>query len=203
MFLDYFVVTLSLGAMVVVALAAVIMRDNHRLARFTVKLGIWGMIVFGVLFSTFAAGYAFEDLPFGEAMMTVAIWVVPVLVFALLIWRVPATGPYIGFGLSLLALIPVVFEAFWPKTWREFQDNVGPVAAISIMSVGVVLAFWAMREPKLAGFLMVGLGLVFVICGLFTDTFHGGTSSEVANAPVLVAGILIAAGASLKPERVG
>lgn len=163
------------------------------------------MTLFGVLGGLFAAGYAFEDLELALAIGLTAAWVVPMIGLSVFALRAHDLAPRVFVGLTALAVLLTLFDSAVGLVPR---DDVGPVASIAVLVLGVGLASLGLRRASLAGLLMVVLAL-----GQFAATLLGhlgewtggegpgmgdmlGGSSGVVVAPVLMAGVLfLAAGA--------
>ena len=157
------------------------------------------MLLFGLLFGLFAAGYAFEDPGGWTAVLMTAGSVLPVVALAAYAMiRKEAAGPvfiaitaFVGLGTVLDSLVEIV-----PR------DDWGPVLAISVFSLGVALAFLGLYRATLAGLLMVGLAVVQLGSIVLLHLVHGGLaegprlgamlggSSGVVVVPLLLIGIL-------------
>lgn len=172
------------------------------------------MALFGLLGGLFVAGYAFEDPGGWDAVLMTAGWVLPMLalvVYALV--RKEAAGPvfiavtaFVGASTLLDSLLEIV-----PR------DDVGPVLAISVFSLGVALAFLGLYRSTLAGLLLVVLALVQLAAMVLLHLVHGGLaegpglgamlggSSGVVVVPLLVIGILflLAGGLAHEHLRIG
>ncbi len=169
------------------------------------------MVLFGVLGGLFVAGYAFEDPGGWNAVLMTAGWVLPMLalvVYALV--RKEAAGPvfvavtaFVGVGTVLDSLVTLV-----PR------DDWGPVLSVSVLALGVALAFLGLFHARLAGLLMTGLALVQLLATALAHVVHGelftdggpglvallGGSSGVVVLPLLVTGALFLMADSLSHQ---
>jgi len=167
--------------------------------KIAIKIGIWGYLAFAVLGLLFVSGYAFEDLPLAEVIANTAAWVLPM---ALGLWLVHSRYRHLKslmIGLAaVVALISVGMTAF-PRQWLSFRFTEGPVVVVAVLALAVVLAWWARHEPRIAGLLMLFIGLVPLIAESIAQGFVAWGGSSVAGlVPVTIAGALILLGSQLQ-----
>ena len=169
-----------------------------RLATILRRTAFTFMMAFGLLGTLFAAGYALDDPGGLTGLGMTAAWVLPMLVLAGLALLRPETGgPVLTFATVLVLGFTVVdsLAGIVPR------DDVGPVAAITVLALTVALAALGLHRAKLAGVLMVTVALVQLgatVLGVLVRTAGDGPgpgallggSSGVVVLPVLVAGVM-------------
>jgi hypothetical protein len=163
------------------------------------------MAVFGLLGGMFIAGNAFADPGGWPAAGMTALWAVPMValsIYALL--RPAAAGPVLVGATAMVAVFTVVDSAFGIVP----RDDWGPVAAVAVFALGVVLAFLGLHRARLAGLLMILAGiaqLTATLLGVVIEEADGlgpgatlGGSSGVVVLPLLVIGGLFLLAGSLE-----
>ena len=168
------------------------------------------MSLFGLLGTMFVAGYAFEDPGGWAAAAMTAAWVVPMVALAGFALRRPETAEPVLIGVTAAVGLSAVLD----ETLGIIpSDDWGPVTAIVVFGVGVVLAFLGLHRAKIAGLLMTGLALtqlLAIIAGVAVrETGDGpgpgallGGSSGVVILPLLVIGGLFLLAGSMDHEEV-
>jgi hypothetical protein len=161
------------------------------------RLGAFGfMALFGLVGTLFVAGYAFDDPGGTTAVVMTAAWVVPMAALSVYALLRPDSAAPVLTVVTALVLVSVVADALLGIVPR---DDWGPVGAITVFSLGVVLAFLGLHRPSLAGLLMtvaaltqlVGTALGFMVRGGDGGPGAGamlGGSSGVVVLPLLLAG---------------
>jgi hypothetical protein len=76
-----------------------------------------------------------------------------------------------------------------PEAWRVFENNYGPVRAMSSFVLAAPLALLGWRKPLPAGMLLVALGVAPVML-VAAGTFWGLGSLAVVSLPAVLTGIL-------------
>jgi hypothetical protein len=167
------------------------------------------MALFGLLGTMFVAGYAFEDPGGWAAAAMTAAWVVPMVGLSVFALRRPEAAEPVLVGVTAAAGLFAVLDETLGIIPR---DDWGPVTAIVVFGVGVVLAFLGLHRAKIAGVLMTGLALVqllAIIAGVaIHETGDGpgpgallGGSSGVVVLPLLVIGGLFVLAGSMEHEE--
>ena len=168
------------------------------------------MALFGLLGTLFVAGYAFEDPGGWAAVAMTAAWVVPMVALAVFSLRRPEAAEPVLIGVTVaVGLFAVLDEMLGIIP----SDDWGPVTAIVVFGVGVVVAFLGLHRAKIAGMLLTGLALtqlLATIVGLaIRETGDGpgpgamlGGSSGVVVLPLLVIGGLFLLAGSMDHEEV-
>lgn len=169
-----------------------------RLATILRRTAFTFMMAFGLLGTLFVAGYALDDPGGLTGLGMTAAWVLPMLVLTGLALRHPETGaPVLTFATVLVLGFTVVDSLLGIVP----RDDVGPVAAITVLALAVALAALGLHRAKLAGVLMVTVALVQLgatVLGVLTRAGGDGPgpgpllggSSGVVVLPVLVAGAM-------------
>jgi hypothetical protein len=165
--------------------------------------------LFSLVFGLFAAGYAFEDPGGWAAAGLTALWLGPVVALSLVALRYPAQAGPLFVGVTAVgAVLTLVDSAFGIVP----RDEWGPVLAITVFATGVALAFLGLRRAKLAGLLLLTLGvcqLAATVLGFAAELTAGEgpglgdmltTSSGVVVMPILVGGLLFLLAGSLAHE---
>lgn len=166
-------------------------------------------VVMGVGGGLFAAGYAFEDPGGWVAVGLTAAWVVPLAGLCVLaVLRPDVAAPVLAGLIGVILVLNVADVAL-----ARFFAAAGPVGGMSLLVVGVALAFLGLKRSRLAGLLLVAAAVLqFVGAGLgrlLSAGAHGqgpglgavlGGSSGVLIAPVLLLGVLFFLAGSLTGE---
>ncbi|MGH3364079.1 MAG: hypothetical protein ACRDOW_05060 [Nocardioidaceae bacterium] len=168
------------------------------------------MALFGLLGGLFVAGYAFEDPGGRAALGMTALWVVPVVALCVFALRRPTAAGTVLVGVTATVAAFTLLDSFVGVIPR---DDLGPVAAIVVFALGVVLAFLGLHRAALAGLLMVAISLaqlgattMLVIVGAGGTGEGPGTgamlttSSGVVVVPLLVVGALFLVAGAMAHE---
>lgn len=167
------------------------------------------LTLFGLLFGLFAAGYAFEDPGGWAAVGLTLLWLVPVVALSLLALLRPVQAGPVFVGVTVIAAVLTLIDSAFSIVPR---DDWGPVLAITVFASGIALAFLGLHRARLAGLLLLILGLsqfAATILGFASEI--GGdegpslgdmltTSSGVIVTPILVGGLLFLLAGSLNHE---
>jgi hypothetical protein len=167
------------------------------------------MALFGLLGGLFVAGYAFEDPGGRAAVGMTALWVVPMVALCVFALRRPAAAGTVLVGVTATVAAFTLLDSvvgFIPR------DDLGPVAAIVVFALGVVLAFLGLHRAALAGLLMVAISLAQLAATMLVIVGAGGpgegpgtgamltTSSGVVVVPLLVVGALFLVAGAMAHE---
>ena len=168
------------------------------------------MALFGLLGTMFGAGYEFEDPGGWAAAAMTAAWVVPMVGLAVFALRRPEAAEPVLIGVTVaVGLFAVLDETLGIIP----SDDWGPVTAIVVFGVGVVVAFLGLHRAKIAGMLLTGLALTQLLATIvgfaISETGDGagpgamlGGSSGVVVLPLLVIGGLFLLAGSMDHEEV-
>ena len=151
------------------------------------------MALIGLFGGLFVIGETFDDPGGWQAVAMVASWLVPLVALAWFALQRPAAAtPVLVVATALVAL----FTLGDATVGIVPRDSWGPVAAIAVFAVAVVLAFLGLHRPSRAGVLLVALGaaqLAAVALERADSDAPGlslGGSSGVVVVPVLLGGLL-------------
>ena len=166
--------------------------NARRIIRKTVMVA---MIGFGFLGGLFAAGYAWQDLGYGQGTLVVASYAVPMAAISWLAWRKPAIAlPLLLLGGAAVIVLSLL-DASDPMKWKDVWDSVGPVLAISGFSVSVPAAVYGYHQrARLAGTILVAVCGISLFANLIMGTQEGpivGGSTSAGVLPGLVAGLIL------------
>jgi hypothetical protein len=116
------------------------------------------MVTLTLLFGLFAAGYAWEDLGFWRGTGTVLVVVIPLVVLTFVAYLWPSVATWLlGIGLVVVAVLAVLDSQ--GEAGREVVAALGPVAAPTILMLGVPMATLGLKRPLTGGLLLVGTSL--------------------------------------------
>jgi hypothetical protein len=181
--------------LVAVLLGALLVRGGApaRQAHLLRRAGFVAMAVFAVLVGAFVIGETLDDPGGWRAVGLVAAWLVPLAVLAALAWRRPDLATWVLGGLTGVVVIGAVWFAVDPQAGRSLENDVGPVRALAVFVVSVVLGVLGLARTGLAAVLLLVVGLVPVLAGTLG---RGGMSSlSAASLPALLTGVLYLASA--------
>ena len=150
------------------------------------------MALIGLFGGLFVIGETFDDPGGWQAVAMVASWLVPLVSLACFALQRPAAAtPVLVVATALVAL----FTLGDATVGIVPRDSWGPVAAIAVFAVAVVLAFLGLHRPSRAGVLLVALGAAQLAAVVLERAGSGeprlslGGSSGVV-VPVLLGGLL-------------
>lgn len=155
------------------------------------------LLLFAVLGGAFAAGYAFEDLPFRWVMLALVALLGMVAGLSWLALRRTDTAVTVLLVLTALLSVTTVVDARWDLFERDVN---GPVMVVLLMAAAVPLAMLGLRRATEAGvmllilavFQLVASGIVHAVAaGELAWQFFLRGSSGVAILPLLLAGVLL------------
>lgn len=160
-------------------------RDGRGLRRAALVLAC----AFTALGGTFIAAEAVSDPGGATGVALIALWAVPLAGLALLAWHRPERAAVVLAGLTAAAVAASVWFAVDPGSWRAFEDDHGPLRAIGAFVLVLPLALLGRRRPRLAGWCLLGVGLVPTLVAVAGRPQGSGSMRAVA-LPALVIGIL-------------
>lgn len=122
------------------------------------KYGAFAMMaLFGLLGGAFVIGEAFAEPGGWTAVWISALWVVPLVALSAFVLMRPAAATPVAVGATVVVGLFTLADSVFGIVAR---DSWGPVAAIAVFALGVVLAFFGLHRAGLAGGLMIAIGLV-------------------------------------------
>jgi hypothetical protein len=159
------------------------------------------MVLFTVVASLFTAGYAMDDPGGWQGIASVAAWLVPMVLLAVVAWRWPAQAvPVLG-----AATVAVVLLALWAfiagPDWGAVEDRIGPVRAVAAFAVAGPLAVLGLKRAVAAGWALVALGLAPAV--LSARVGPGSSPVLVVTTFVTLAGLLYLLSSRFDRPRAG
>jgi hypothetical protein len=141
--------------------------DPHRTARYVV-FGVTALVL--AFFAMFVLGETFMDPGGSEALLLSAAWVVPAAALSVAALLRPRVGG------QVLAALTVTFAAF--QILEAIidaipEDDVGPVGLVVALALAIPLAFLGLKQARLAGWLLIGVGLSLGV-GVIVEAIGGG-----------------------------
>jgi hypothetical protein len=140
--------------------------DPHRTAR---------LVVFGVtalvlgFFALFLLGETFTDPGGSEAWLLSAAWVLPAAALSVVAVLRPHVGGQVLAALTVTFAALSILEAIIDVIP---EDDVGPVGLVVALALVIPLAFLGLKQARLAGWLLVGVGLSLGV-GVLLETLGG------------------------------
>lgn len=146
------------------------------------------LATFTVAASLFTIGYALDEPGGWPGAWSVAAWLVPLLLLAVMSWRWPQRAvPVLCVAAAAVVLLNAV--AFVAGTdWGAFEDRVGPVRAIAAFTVAGPLAVLGLRHAVAAGWALLAIGVLPVALSVRIGP---------GSAPVFVIGVVVTFGGLL------
>jgi hypothetical protein len=141
--------------------------DPHRTAR---------LVVFGVtavvlgFFALFLLGETFTDPGGSEAWLWSAAWVLPAAALSVVAVLRPRVGGQVLTALTVTFAALLIVEAIIDVIP---EDDVGPVGLVVALALAIPLAFLGLKQARLAGWLLVGVGLAMGV-GVLVESLAGG-----------------------------
>ncbi len=168
------------------------------------------MVVFALIGGAFVVGEAFADPGGWRAVAMTASWAVPVIALGVFALRRPVAAGPVLVGVTVIAALFTLADSAFGIVPRE---GWGPVAAVLMFAVLVVLATLGLHRAELAGLLMVVAGAAQLAANLIArggaETGAGpgpgavlGGSSGVVVLPALIVGLLLVLAGALGHEPV-
>lgn len=182
-----FLVALAIVAAVVLVLAR--LRPPPDRARFLRQAGLLLMAVYTFAGAVWIAGEAFIDPGGWRAVTLVAAWLVPLAVLLTIAWYRVAWASVLLNALTVGVVGVSIWYAVDPEAWQAFENDKGPVRAITSFVLTASIGLFGWRKPLLAGVLLVVLGVVPVALSAAGDFSRLG-SLAAASLPPALAGIL-------------
>jgi hypothetical protein len=120
-----------------------------------------------------------------QAIVMIALWLVPLAALSLLAWYHPdwATAALI------ILLTAVVAVAIWfavgPEGWRAFENSHGPVRDVASFILAYPSALVGWRRPLTGAVLLLILGLAPVVISAIGSGWGAGSLMAVSTPPVI------------------
>ncbi|MGC9974227.1 MAG: hypothetical protein ABSC36_02395 [Gaiellaceae bacterium] len=119
----------------------------------------------------------------------VALWTVPWAVLAVFAWFRSERATAVLEFLTAAVVVLAVWFALDPGGWRSFENAHGPVRAIGVFALMLPLALLGWRRPRVAGWMLLIVGLVPVLAASVSRG-AGHASMMAVGAPAAIDGIL-------------
>ena len=153
------------------------------------RVGLGFACLFGCFAWLFIAGEAMSDPGGLVGVRLVALWTVPLGGLVVFAWYRPGPATAVLEFLTAAVVVLAVWFALDPGGWRSFENGHGPVRAIGVFVLMLPLALLGWRRPRIAGWMLVIVGLVPVLA--VSVAGGGGINSTMAvGTPAAIDGII-------------
>jgi hypothetical protein len=148
-------------------------------------------ILFTVVATMFAGGYALEDPGWPAGYLMVAAWLAPLGALTVVALRRPALAWRLMWACVGIAIAIALIQLAFPRVLTGWEFTNGPVVAIASFVPLVPLAILGRRRPLPAALAIAVIALGPVAVQLREEALHFGSSTAVS-APMLIAAALLA-----------
>lgn len=148
-------------------------------------------ILFTVVATLFAAGYAMEDPGWPAGYLMVAAWLVPLGVLTAVQILRPALGWRLLWACVGIAVAVALVQLAVPRALTAWEFTNGPVVAIATFVPLVPLALLGRRRPLPAALMIAIIAAGPILVQLREGALHFGSSTAVS-APMLITAALLA-----------
>lgn len=179
------------GGAVVFLLAG--LRTTTDRPRFLRRIGLGLIAVSTFVGAVWIAAETFTDPGGWRGAGLVAMWLVPLVALSAIAWYRVAWATVLLGPLTAVVIALSTWFAIDPEAWRAFENDKGPIRAISTFVLAAPIAVLGLRRPLLAGVLLVVLGALPVAVSALVSAGGFGSLAAVSAPPVL-AGILYVIG---------
>lgn len=152
--------------------------------------GFWYFVATAAFISLFIIGEAMADPGGAEGLALSAAWVVPA---GLLVWQAlvsPRTSEPTLIALAVVANVLGVWAAVSWDTWRQFEDQHGPIRDIGTFAVMIPIAVLGRRRGIVAGWLLTATSIIPTAALIATRPYGGPPSVDLITSPALTCGLL-------------
>jgi len=149
-------------------------------------------ILFTVVATLFAGGYALEDPGWPAGYVMVAAWLVPLGALTAVQLLRPALGWRLLWACVGIAVAVALIQLAFPRALTGWEFTNGPVVAIASFVPLVPLALLGRRRPLPAALMIAIIAAGPILVQLREGAMHFGSSTAVS-APMLIAAALLAA----------
>jgi len=188
-----FLIVLALAVTVAVVVAR--LRTADARARFLQRSGLVLMAVFTTVGALWIAGEAFADPGGWQAVGLTAAWLVPLVGLSIVAWYRDAWATVALSVLTTAAIGLNIWVTADPELWRSFENDHGPVRAITSFALAAPLAVLGRRRPWQSGVLLLALAVLPMVMSA-TRGIPGLGSLSVVSLPLLTTGVLYLAAAA-------
>ena len=145
-----------------------------------VALSLMGAI--GLFMGMFIIGETLPDPGGWRGIGLVTLWLVPMVVVAAFAWVRPQWAQWLLVTLTAVVVGLLVWSAVAPQSWRDFENNNGPILAIAVFALAIPLTVLGWHRPLAAGSMLLLLGLTAPVA-LVIVSVTGGINGEEAVVP--------------------
>lgn len=196
------------GLLIVLALAVAVavvvarLRTADARARFLQRSGLVLMAVFTTIGALWIAAEAFDDPGGWQAAGMTAAWLVPLIGLSLVAWYRDAWATVALGVLTTSAIGLNVWALADPAWWRSFENDHGPVRAITSFALAAPVAVLGRRRPLLSAVLLLALSVLPMAMSAIGG-IAGLGSLSVVSLPILATGVLYLSAAAITGPRTG
>lgn len=159
------------------------------------NIGIWAYIIFCVLAMLFVFGESTDSAGDSNPYLILAVGVLSGAALLFLVLKNVSFLRPMFFLLSLIAIFVSLGTTLFSDWWGDFRNTNGPVLGVAILILSFVMAFWARKEARTAGILIVLITLAPLIAEvILVGEIHLGGSTGALSVPGIIAGTLMTVG---------
>ncbi len=166
-------------------------RISARVLRF---VALSWAILFSVVATLFAGGYALEDPGWPVGYLMVAAWLAPLGALTVVALRRPVLAWRLMWVCVGIAIAIALVQLAFPRVLTGWEFTNGPVVAIASFVPLVPLAILGRRRPLAAAIAIAIIALGPVVVQLRETELHFGSSVAVSLPMLIAAGLLAVAG---------
>jgi hypothetical protein len=191
-----------LGLLIILALAVAVavvvsrLRTADAKARFLQRSGLVLMAVFTIVGALWIAAEAFDDPGGWQAAGMTAAWLVPLIGLSLVAWYRDAWATVVLTVLTTSAIGLNVWVIADPEWWRSFENDHGPVRAITSFALAAPVAVHGRTRPLPSGVLLLALAVLPMVMSAVGGVAGLGSLS-VVSLPILATGVLYLSAAAI------
>jgi len=151
-------------------------------------------VLFTVVATLFAGGYALEDPGWPAGYLMVAAWLVPLGILTAVQLLRPALGWRLLWACTGIAVAVALVQLAFPGALTGWEFTNGPVVAIASFVPLVPLALLGRRRPLPAALMIAIIAAGPIAVQLREGAMHFGSSTAVSAPMLIAAGLLALAG---------
>lgn len=121
------------------------------------------------VFAFFLVGETMTDPGGIRGLFLIVAWVLPAAALATMNVTWPRLATWTAGILTLVVVAMDLLYSFDAARWRAFEDNHGPVVAVTSFVVVVVTMSYAWRRPGVGGVFMLSLSAVSLVAAAFVE----------------------------------
>ena len=154
---------------------------------------VWA-ILFTVVATMFAGGYALEDPGWPAGYLMVAAWLIPLGALTAIQLLRPGLGWRLLWACVAISVVLSLVQLAAPGTLTAWEFANGPVVAIASFVPLVPLALLGRRRPLPAAAMIAIIAAGPIVVQLREGAMHFGSSTAVSAPMLIAAGVLALAG---------